>query len=162
MQMGINKTIFDGINNCLYEYGLDSEQVQEFLNFPRQYFNRRRAKAIEIIEQVLTDHGKKELLHHVVQLANVESGTRKFDRLLRDHVVHALLSYLLGILIHENVLKKAELLVHPLQWKLAGLLHDVGYPVQVANGLLSSYTKNINEIKRAMDNTRPDVFFIAF
>ncbi len=157
--MGINKTIFAGINNCLYEYGLDSDQVQEFLNFPRKYFHRRRTKAIEIIERVLTEHGKQNLLKYVVQLAKVEHNIPELEPWVRDHVVHAVLSYLLGIYIYEHMLRKNGILVSAFQWKLAGLLHDVGYPAQVAQGILRPFTDQINKIKQELDNTRPDVYF---
>jgi hypothetical protein len=157
--MGINTTILDGINNNLFEYGLDSWQVKEFLMEPCQDFPTRQAKAIEIIEQVLTEHGKKELLHHVVQLAKVEQNIRELEPWVRDHVVHAVLSYLLGIYIYEHILRKNGFLVSAFQWKLAGLLHDVGYPAQVAQGILKPFTDQINKIKRELDNTRPDVYF---
>jgi hypothetical protein len=157
--MGINTTIFDGINNNLSDYGLEFGQVKEFLIGPHKDFSTRQNKAIEIVEQVLIDHGKEELLRYVVQLAKVEYGIHELEPGIRDHVVHAVLSYFLGIYIYEHMLKKNGFSANGLQWKLAGLLHDVGYPAEIAKDILKPYTDQINEVKRALGDTRPNVVF---
>lgn len=107
----------------------------------------------------MTAHGKQELLRHVVELARVEQGIRELEPWVRDHVVHALLSFLLGIHINEDLLKPSGYAVKPFQWKLAGLFHDVGYPAQVAKDILKPFTDQINRIKHALGVAAPDVFF---
>ncbi len=156
--MGINNKIFNGIRRNAYDYGFASWNVEEFLTEPCDFLTRQ-ANAIEIIEGIMTEHGKRKLLRHVVQLAKVEHGIRELEPWVRDHVVHALLSFLLGVYIHEWFLKPSGLTVDPFQWKLAGLFHDVGYPAQVAKDILKAYTDQINGIKRDLDVPRPDVVF---
>ena len=156
--MGINTTIFEGIRHNTDEYGISPLDARVFLTEPNDFLTRQ-AIAIGIIEAIMTTHQKQELLRHVVQLARVEHGIRELEPWVRDHVVHALLSFLLGIFINEHLLKPSGLSVNAFQWKLAGLFHDVGYPAQVAKDILKPYTDQINSIKRALAVNRPDVFF---
>jgi len=108
----------------------------------------------------MTHHGKRDLYKHVAQLARVEYSTRELESSLRDHVVHAMLSFLLGIYINENLMKQLHCDVNPFQWKLAGLFHDIGYPVQIATKyLLKEYIDKINEIKNDLGVPAPDVSF---
>ena len=104
-------------------------------------------------------HGKEDLLPHLVQLAKIEHGIRELEPWVRDHVVHALLSFLVGIFVNKYLLKPAGQGIVAFQWKLAGLFHDVGYPVQIARDILAPYTDKINAIKRKLDVSRPDVSF---
>ncbi len=156
--MGINRDIFNAIKDVLWDYRCYEGEIKEFL-ITRWGFLRRQTKAISIVEKIMTDHGKKELLQHVVELARVEQGIRKLEPWARDHVVHALLSFLLGIHINEDFLKPSGCAVEPFQWKLAGLLHDIGYPVPIGQGIIDPYTNTINRIKGDIGAKRPDVFF---
>jgi hypothetical protein len=156
--MGINTTIFEGIRHNTYDYGFASWNVEEFLTIPSDFLTRQ-SKAIDIIEGIMTAHGKQKLLRHVVQLAKVEHGIRELEPWVRDHVVHALLSFLLGVFVNERLLKPGGQTIGAFQWKLAGLFHDVGYPAQVAKDILKPYTDQINNIKRDLCVARPDVFF---
>lgn len=156
--MGINAIIFDRIRNRTYNYGFAPWNVEDFLTTPTDFLTRQ-GNAIDIIEGIMTAHGKQELLRHVVQLAKVEHGIGELEPWVRDHVVHALLSFLLGVFLNEHLLKPEGLAVGAFQWKLAGLFHDVGYPAQVAKDILRPYTDEINSIKRALSVSRPDVFF---
>lgn len=154
--MGINATILQGIKDYTFDYGFEPCDVRDFLIIPSGFL-ARQVRAINIIEEIMTAHGKQELLRHVVQLAKVEHGIRELEPWVRDHVVHALLSFLLGVLLNEHLLKPDGLAVGAFQWKLAGLFHDVGYPVQVAKDILSPYTDEINSIKRKLSVSRPDL-----
>jgi hypothetical protein len=156
--MGINRTIFDAVEGVLRDYGCHEGEIRRFLMGGGE-FSRRQAEAISIIEGIMTTHGKQELLHHVVELARVEQGIRQLEPWVRDHVVHALLSFLLGIHINENLLKSSGSAINPFQWKVAGLFHDVGYPAEVARDILKPFTDQINRIKQALCVAAPDVFF---
>lgn len=159
--MGINQIIFDAIIKYLmaYEdYCCDKDEIKRFLMIDNQDFRKRQEEAISIINKIMTAHGKQELRGIVTELARVEYGTRELEPLIRDHVVHALLSFLLGIYINENFLKSSGCHVKPFPWKLAGLLHDIGYPVQVARNILNPFTKKINKIKHDLGVEAPDVF----
>lgn len=157
--MGINAVIFDGIHNYVYhDYNFTPWLIEKFLTSSND-FKTRQDNAIDIIETIMTAHGKKKLLQHVVQLAKVELGIRELEPSVRDHVVHALLSFLLGVFLNEHLLKPENLAVGSFQWKLAGLFHDVGYPAQVARDILRPYMDEINSIKRSLSVSRPDLFF---
>lgn len=156
--MGINRTILESIEDVLWDYSCYEDEISRFLT-ARWGFRRRQEEAISIIERIMTAHGKKELLRHVVGLAKVELGIRELEPWVRDHVVHALLSFLLGIYINENFLKPSVPIVNPFQWKLASLFHDIGYPVQVARDIIKPFTKQINTIKHDLGAKVPDIVF---
>jgi len=156
--MNINRIIFEAIEGVLRDYGCQEDEISRFL-IESGDFQQRQSKAISIVEGIMTSHGKQELLRHVVELARVEQGIRELEPWVRDHVVHALLSFLLGIHINESLLKPSGYAVNPFPWKLAGLFHDVGYPAQVARDILKPFTDQINRIKHALCVAVPDVFF---
>lgn len=156
--MGINKTIFNAVKGALWYYGCDESQIEGFLT-SRWSFDRRQAAAISIIEEIMEPHGKEKLRGHITELARVEHGIRELEPWVRDHVVHALLSFVLGIYINEKFMKPSGHGVDQFQWKLAGLFHDVGYPAEAARGILNQYANKINEIKASLDVAAPDVFF---
>lgn len=156
--MGINKSVLEGIWENAYDYGINLLSIANFLTVPCG-FRERQSKAKEIIEDIMIEHGKKELLKPVAQLAEVEYGIRGIDSRVRDHVVHALLSFLLGIFINEHFLKPREQSVNSFQWKLAGLFHDVGYPAQIGQDILTRYMGQLNNIKKELSCQEPDFYF---
>jgi hypothetical protein len=155
--MDISQTLLDGISDDLLDYGCARTEVEHFLSY-RTPFLKRQREAIQLIENIMAHHGKRELLECVAELARVEHGIRQLEPWVRDHVVHALLSFLLGIYLNERFLRFQTWDIE-FQWKLAGLLHDVGYPVQIAKDILRPYGEKINEIKRSLDVPAPDVHF---
>lgn len=156
--MGINKTIFNAVQGQLWDYGCDEHEIRKFLTIDCRGKNRQ-AEAISIIQKIMMHHGKQELYLTVAELARVESGIRELEPWVRDHVVHALLSFILGIYINEKFMKPPGHGVDQFQWKLAGLFHDVGYPAEAARGILDQYANKINEIKHSLNPATPDVFF---
>lgn len=142
---------------CPYldNYGCSRIQIESFLS-AKETFLHRQKMAMEIIERIMVVHNKQDLLRCVVELARVEHGTQKLEPQARDHVVHALLSFILGIYLNENL---ADISVNAFQWKLAGLFHDVGYPVQIAKEtLLHPFAGKVNEIRKEL-GFRESVFF---
>lgn len=156
--MGINRTIFDSISKVLWDYGCSPAKIDRFLT-ARWGLRRRQSEAISILDETMTYHGKQQLLRYVVELARVEHGIRELEPWVRDHVAHALLSFLLGIHINEKFMKTSMHGVDTFQWKLAGLFHDVAYPAQVARDILKPFTGQINKIKETLGVEAPDVFF---
>jgi len=167
--MNINETLLRETKTYFYQYESPQHEIKDFLTirnklsfkiyeclFKQVAFLKRQRKAIQIIEDILVVHGKERLLPHVVELARVEHGIRELEPRVRDHVVHAVLSFILGIYLNEKFLITS---VNDFQWKLAGLLHDVGYPAQVAKDILKPFTVKINEISRALGVSVPDVYF---
>lgn len=139
-------------------YGYEKSDIEEF--FMEKDFALRQNKATEIIKKILTRHGKQRLSNHVLRLAKVEEGIKYIQPEYRDHVVHALLSFLTGVYINENFFAASNFYkVNPFQWKLAGLLHDVAYPVQIAENVMKFYSDEINAIKRSLGISGSDIFF---
>lgn len=157
--MNINATLFNKIAPYLYSYDCDQFEIGHFLTTHAPFLQRQR-EAIQIIEGIMTVHGKKELLRHITELARVEHGIRELEPWVRDHVVHALLSFVLGIYINEEFIRPlCGAPVNDFQWKLAGLFHDVGYPAQVSKEILRPFAAKINEIKKTLSVSAPDVYF---
>ncbi len=102
----------------------------------------------------MTKHGKAMLYEAVSELARVEYDSRKLAPKHRDHVVHAMNTFILGIYINRKFFKKDNR-VKPFQWKLASLFHDIGYPVEFASRhLLRPFAENVNRITNSfgLDN----------
>jgi len=157
--ININETLLNKICPHLYKYNCDQNNVECFLANPFPFLERQR-KAIHIIEKVITARGKKELLRHVVELARIEYGIRELEPQFRDHVVHAVLSFVLGIYINEEFLRPTSgTPVDVFQWELAGLFHDIGYPVQIANDITKPFGAKINDIKKSLGSSVPDIHF---
>jgi hypothetical protein len=156
--MGINAVLLSEIGPLLDNYGCSRAHFEDFLAPPRDFLTCQ-TKAIHIIEKIMIAHGKKDLLHCVVELARIEHGIRELEPWVRDHVVHALLSFVLGVYINEHLLRPSGNAVDLFQWKLAGLFHDIGYPAQVAKDILKPFTDRINCIKRDLGVSAPDIAF---
>jgi len=145
---------------ALSEYDLSEDMISPFLFQTRSFSSRQRC-AIEIVRRIMTAHGKGNLIGTVIELARVEQGIRELEPNQRDHVVHALFSFVLGIYVNEGVLRRFwEASVDAFQWKLAGLFHDVGYPVELATkAVMGKYVKTINRSKEQIGIDTPDIRF---
>ena len=144
--MDINTTLFKALQNSHFFYFDDYSKINEFLFFEGDFFSRRKYGE-EIIENILANNGKKRLVSSIVQMGKIEYGTRGLKEWARDHVVHALLTFILGIYINEKFLfDQKECFVDTFQWKIASLFHDIGYPLEIANSICGQYKKTINSI----------------
>ena len=153
----INEILLRETRSGLSKYDCWQDEIEVFLRHRGKFLERQR-KAIDIIEKVMTAHGKRDLLQYVSELARVEHGIRELQPWVRDHVVHALLSFILGIYINENFLEPIfHIRVNDFQWKIAGMFHDVGYPLEIANNVMQPFTSKINYIKRKIGVDRPDI-----
>lgn len=160
--MDINEKILRDIEPYLYSYDCEKNEVIDFLEHSNS-FDKRQEKATRIIEGIITRHGKSNLLESVARLAKFELDIRELEPHLRDHVVHALLSFILGIYINEKFFQQIfRIHVNPFQWELAGLFHDIGHPVEVAKGIMESYADNINEIQHELGVDVADVTIEIF
>jgi len=154
--MSINKILFDEIIDYFYKYDLDYSDLNKFI-FSSATFLERQQLAITIIEDIMAVHGKKNLQKNIAKLAKIEHEIKELEPWVRDHVVHALLSYILGIYINEKYLVTCK--VNDFQWKLASLFHDIGYPAQIAKDLLKIFADPINDIKKELGLSVPDIYF---
>ncbi len=73
----------------------------------------------------MSKHGKEKFGKHLVDLAQVEFGTRVFMPKHRDHVSHSMFTFILGIVINDKLLRHPDVHVDPFEWKLASLFHDI-------------------------------------
>jgi hypothetical protein len=110
-------------------------------------FPKRQQYSLQVISQIMNAHEKQELLATLTELARVEQLVKELAPWARDHVVHALLSYIVGIYVNERLFKPVNNVnCSYFQWKLAGLFHDIGYPLEMAsNALAQPFTKTIND-----------------
>lgn len=154
INLNINDILFDEIKATFsLNYTLSDNSIHNlevFLKKPEPFFDRQN-NAINIIKNVMSEHNKRDLFEYLAELARVEFDSRNLAPRHRDHVVHAVLSFILGIYLSEKVLKPSDIKIEPFQWKLASLFHDIGYPVQVANNyLLKPYEENINKMRKSL------------
>lgn len=157
--MDINVTLLNDVSPYLRDYHCYEPQIREFLLL-RKPFLEKQKEAIGIIENIMAFHGKERLLSQVVELARVEHGIRELEPWVRDHVVHAVLSFILGVYLNKKfIVPTAKMAVNEFQWKLAGLFHDIGYPVQIAKDILDPFTKNINKVKKKLVPSAKKVYF---
>lgn len=148
--VNVNRTLIEDISPYLWEYGCEPQQFDRLLAFPRSNFSGRQRAAVGLVHSILEAHGKQDLFSYLAELAKVESGIRQLEPWVRDHVVHALLSFILGIYINERIVRvRTGAQISPLQWKLAGMLHDIGYPPQIAQDVVAPLTAKINSLRRA-------------
>ncbi|HJT33063.1 MAG TPA: hypothetical protein VJ783_13560 [Pirellulales bacterium] len=156
--MNINKKLIDRIGRAFHKYDVHPDEVGRVL-LDKVGFVERQNRAIDFINGVLTEHGKGHLLAYVTQLAAVESGIKQLDPRQRDHVVHAVRVFVLGIYLNEFFLGSNA--VDPFQWKIAGLTHDVGYPLQIASKVGAPFSDEMNKISSDLGIDVPPVQYRA-
>jgi len=140
--VGINQTLLREIRPFIYKYDCEERDVERILDppnlferqlYPRHFLKDRRAGVVDSISSIMEPHGKRHLFEHVSQLRRVEDGMHSMVPYHRDHVLHALLCFLLGIYINEKFIPEFQTeRVDPFQWEIAALFHDIGYPIEMA------------------------------
>ena len=152
--MDINSTLLSKVTPYLYEYSCVEHEIEHFLTGQTSFLDRQE-EAIRIISAILAAHGKEELLGCLADLAIVETKIRELEPWVRDHVVHALLTYILGIFLNEEFIEPSfGITVNHFQWKLAGLLHDIGYPIEIAKNVMKPFGNTLNKLRRRFGASR--------
>jgi len=124
--MNINNKIKELIHDHTWNYGFWDDEYMGFFN-SNAGSDERQKQSIELIEKIMTTHGKEDLYKYLSELARIENGIRELEPWVRDHVSHSFLCYLLGIFINEYFLNdNFKIHIDNFQWKLAGLFHDMG------------------------------------
>jgi hypothetical protein len=114
----------------------------------------RQEKSEYIIKWILDTHGKSEVMFFLSQLVTLENRIQELQPWVRDHVVHAVNTFLLGIYILENIDFKN--LTHSnkdysFPWKLSGLTHDLGYPIEISHNIDKQFFDSMNSILHKID-----------
>lgn len=141
--MNINLEILPEVIRNAKRYDCEDDDIPHFINFQGS-FTERQQSASHLIKEAMRLHGKGSLYELIVELIDVEQGIRQLQPWQRDHVVHAVLTFFLGIYLNERFMIKK---VTPFQWELSSLFHDVGYPIEIANNIGNPYVNKLNDIK---------------
>lgn len=124
----------------------------------RSKFERRQKKSLEIIEKILNVHGKQDIVYFLGKLASIEPRIQALQPWVRDHVVHAINTFLTGVYILEKVnfppFKDARF-DYPFMWKLCGPTHDLGYPVEIGHNLVKPFVDKMNDILDEINSPSP-------
>jgi hypothetical protein len=155
--IGINSDIHRRIEGKLANYGLaeQRQQVRDFLEDGDLSYDDRQEQALAIVESVLSHHGKGEIKRELLQLASVERLLQPLNYRHRDHVLHAVMTLLLGIYLNETL----GLGVEPFQLKLATLLHDIAYPLQIGASFGQDFQEHYQDLRGESDPSPQEVCF---
>ncbi|GFO64116.1 hypothetical protein M1B72_11820 [Geomonas paludis] len=140
------------IRNLLLHHGAEVTEpscVESLLNFLDQEDpSLKAAIAIQTIERLINPHQKPALPETLQRLYHFEEMLRRplptaeqidpffeVQRKSRDHVIHALNTYLLGLLLVRE-LNIPAIPGFSFQWKITSLFHDIGYPFEIAQKLV--------------------------
>jgi hypothetical protein len=136
-RMSIWNPIVEAIKPCHAKYDIDPRFLQRLTVAEHcDGYDGKYAIAAETIGDIVQRHRKKELLQdYISALADAEQRMRLHCQFQREHVLHTLNTYLLGIYINERFLGSLPnvMRVNHLEWKVAALFHDIGYLAQTEN-----------------------------
>jgi hypothetical protein len=127
------------------KYGISRVDVYKILN-SQNGFKGKKSYALATIAKIMKKHDKEPMLLTLVDLAKVENGMRIIEKRSRDHVLHAMFTYILGIYIYDKYYYKFRKIT-PLQWKIAGLFHDIGYLLEYSFYICKYFTDTMNNIR---------------
>lgn len=143
--MNINQFLFSEVEEILKSvYKFNTSVLGDIIfNTTVRDYTARQEKACQLVGDTMNNHGKGQLFRALEQLARVEKNIQELIPSQRDHVVHAIFTFVLGTYIMKIF---PQYRVDSFEWKLAALFHDVAYPVQIANGMIGKFTDTISEI----------------
>jgi hypothetical protein len=157
---GINEDILKNIGTHLINYDCNQDELETFIrSVPGSKY--RTGIAIKMIDDLMQQHEKRHMSYHLRALSRIEENMKGIAPYLRDHVSHALMTFLLGIYLYENILKENyEVKIDPFQWKLAALFHDVAYVTEVMHKSNLKYFANaLNTYKEKYEIDRKSITF---
>lgn len=148
MIVGIEKEIYTALitepnTRFLFDYNIGAikQDLSKFFRYSddkkdSDNLKARKNQAIRMMGQILKTHEKEPAFEGLlIFLKKIETGGQFFDESLRDHLVHSFTTYIVGLyfLCELKRIQQAISDTHndPIVWKLASLLHDIGYPVQI-------------------------------
>ena len=146
MMLGVNRELWGVLrqNQLPTEFYFEDIRgsVEQFLD--AENAEERTEYALSISKQALTRHKKGGRLNPFVsRMVDIERGVQYFSQFIRDHINHSVYVYLLGLTFIEKLEPFRE--IDPLSWKIAALLHDIGYPPEWFSHSTNEYMKQISE-----------------
>jgi len=142
---GINQFLYNHLRNVRLAraFGLgdldrsENDNVWAFLRSPG--FDDRKGHAMRIVRFMVQSRGKVDPFYRVLeQINNIEEGTQRFNRDIRDHISHSVYVYLLGIVFIEKLASQERSRLS-FRWTLASLLHDFGNPPHLLGDSLRNF-----------------------
>jgi len=121
-------------------------------------FIERQQKSLILIKQILNIHGKEDIVEFLGRLASIEPRIQELQPYVRDHVVHAINTFLVGVYILEKVNFPTFIGARfgfPFMWKICGPTHDLGYPIEIAHNLEMPYIDEMNRILDKINSPSP-------
>lgn len=154
--MNINHTlaIFFEKENPLDNYEINTK----ILTFLNANISEKYDLAQSLVKDIVKPHNKDQLYLHIVELYKVEEATMVLTG-KRDHVIHALNTFLLGVFINNKYFdNKVDLF----QWEIAALFHDIAYPLEISQKIIERYFEKLSEIKDGLhiENFNPTLNLI--
>jgi len=152
--MNINEVLFSGVEEYFRRNDYLRQIIEEFLlTSPK-----RKEKAFEIIRRIMLPHGKEGLLSYMIRLAKIEYKIKELQPELRDHVIHAVLTFILGIYLKEKLFRPLKRIpINTFQWEIASLFHDVAYPFEIAENVGRSFVNGFKDITEDIGISSPDI-----
>ncbi len=126
----------------------------------REEFEERQKQALKLINMILMIHGKEQILCFLAELATIEPRIQELQPWVRDHVVHAVNTFILGVYILEKIKMPSFTggrFDYPFMWKLCGPTHDLGYPIEIAHNISRPFYDKMNSILEDMNSPSPKV-----
>lgn len=132
-----------------------SDYKREIIEFIDSNINDKYDLAPNLIKNLVELHSKQDLVKQIVELYAVESATMKLTN-KRNHVIHAVNTFLLGIYINHKFLNNQ---VDLFQWKLSSLFHDIAYPLEISQKIINRYFEQVSIIKNnlGIENYNPTI-----
>jgi hypothetical protein len=144
--MNINKTLSDFFNENDFQITEDEDKknILKFLN--ETCMEEKYDLAQDLMGMIVKKTGKEQFESMIAELRKVECATMSITT-NRDHVVHSLNTFFLGLYINKKYLNEK---VHLLDWTLAALFHDVAYPAKISQQIIENYLKKMKSINEAL------------
>lgn len=167
--MHIIKKILDQIGHVLkdqYNVYINPDDLQLFQTpltnkkgeIDQKKFDKRQKKSIRIINEILKYHGKSDIVKFLAELASIEPKIQELQPWVRDHIVHAINTFILGVYILEKVNFPRHINArygYTFMWKLSGPTHDLGYPIEIARNIQNKFIDKMNEIIKRINVSSP-------
>jgi len=147
--MNINETLASFLeeNKPLKVHESNTELNNKLIIFLNSDINKKQTQAENLVKEIMEHHKKGDLAKHTGELYKVESATMSLTG-KRDHVVHAINTFILGLYINVKYLNKE---VDLFQWKLASLFHDIAYPLEISQKIIERYYEKVHEIQKGIN-----------